>query len=149
MIAHAGAGWRIRRMYPRDGAACIRIFTDCVKDQDWRGPVTKYLDDLRHSMITGHTFVAEEPSAGVVGFLTMVATTTYVDHLFVHPDWRFCGVARGLLEAARDDAGESLVLDVDQKNAGARAAYAALGWREVAFRPRTRIPGGQVRLMGP
>lgn len=100
-------------------------------------------------MTKGDAYVAAEAHAGPVGFLTLIDLTTYVDHLFVNPDWRLCGVARGLLETAREDIGESLTLDVDQKNAGARAAYAALGWQEAAFKPHSRIPGGQVRLIGP
>ena len=92
-------------------------------------------------MIAGDAYVAVEPQAGPVGFLTLIDRTTYVDHLFVHPEWRLCGIARGLLEVARQEVGESLTLDVDLKNESARAAYAALGWQEAAFKSQKPHPG--------
>lgn len=149
MLSHAGAGWRIRHMQPGDRPACLRIFLACLRHQLWRGHPNDYVRALRRAMLTGDAYVAVEPQAGPVGFLTLIDRTTYVDHLFVHPDWRLCGIARGLLEVARHEIGESLTLDVDQKNEGARAAYTALGWQESAFKPSSRIPGGQVRLTGP
>ena len=75
--------------------------------------------------------MAEEPQAGVIGFLTMRPENAYVDHVFVHRDWRLCGVGRGLLDVAASRAGRRLSLDVDTQNVRARRAYEAMGWREM------------------
>mgnify|MGYP002265747572 CR=1 FL=1 len=136
-------------MQENDRPDCLRIFRACLRQQVWRGDASEYVRALKYAMVNGDAYVSVEPQAGPVGFLTLIDRTTYVDHLFVDPDWRLCGIARGLLETARQDIGESLTLDVDQKNGNARAAYATLGWKEVALKPNSRIPGGQVRLIGP
>jgi len=80
--------------------------------------------------------------------VTVNVTTGYVDHLFVHRDWRFCGVGRGLLEVARKEADKPLILDVDTQNVSARHAYEKLGWRVLADAKPAR-PGQQVRLISP
>jgi GNAT superfamily N-acetyltransferase len=72
----------------------------------------------------------------------------YIDHLFVATDWRFCGVARGLLEVARQSASGALSLDVDTENMGARRAYEALGWQVVAS-TTTNTKARQMRLVSP
>jgi len=72
----------------------------------------------------------------------------YIDHLFVDRDWRFCGVARGLLEVARQQATGPLSLDVDAENMGARRAYEALGWQVVASTSSTG-KARQMRLVSP
>ena len=100
-----------------------------------------------NSLPTARAWVAEEPQAGVVGFLTLRPDSGYVDHLFVAPDWRLCGVGRGLLHVGRDVMGEPLLLDVDAQNSPARKAYEALGWKDFA---RTGEAGNeQIRLIGP
>ena len=50
---------------------------------------------LQNAFASARVLVAEEASAGIIGFLTLNITTGYVDHLFVHADWRLCGVGRG------------------------------------------------------
>ena len=72
----------------------------------------------------------------------MLNNKPYVDHLFVHEDWRFCGIGRGLLHVARAEAGEPLELDVDIQNVQGRKAYLALGWHETGKRSKR----GNIRL---
>lgn len=103
---------------------------------------------LRRSLTPLNAWVAEEPDAGVIGFLTVQLPQDYIDHLFVDPDWRFCGVARGLLEVARQSASGALSLDVDTENMGARRAYEALGWEVVASTGSTS-KARQMRLVSP
>lgn len=62
----------------------------------------------------------------------------YVGELVVHPDVGRRGVGRALVDAARAWAGQAglrhLTLDTGADNTGARAFYAALGFREEAVR---------------
>ncbi len=148
MYTHAGAGWSIRKMAAEDRDACIAIFRECVSDFPWRGDWQSQAPQLKRAFDLGRSFVASEPHAGTIGFLTLQMPAAYVDHLFVDEDWRFCGVARGLVTVARRLAGKPLSLDVDLKNMGARRAYEALGWR-VEAQARRSQQGGQLRLVSP
>lgn len=149
LLSHPGAGWYIRLAGPADKDRIEAIFCACLKDFPWRGSVESELNRLRKSVLTSHFFVAEETRAGVIGFLTLEKPTAYIPHLFVDEDWRFCGVGQGLLAVARDEAGKPLRLDVDAQNDKARAAYAAMGWRELAKAAQKSVRPGQVRLIGP
>tara|TARA_R110001599_G_scaffold1981_5_gene10470 strand:- start:43567 stop:44013 length:447 start_codon:yes stop_codon:yes gene_type:complete len=148
MYTHAGSGWAIRPFLRGDRASCLRIFSDCLRAFPWRGEWQSYLPALHHSFDTARTLIAFEPSAGTIAFVTVNVTTGYVDHLFVHQDWRLCGVGRGLLEVARKEADKPLILDVDTQNMSARHAYEKLGWRVMADAKPAR-PGQQVRLISP
>lgn len=148
MYRHAGAGWSIRPFTAADAGACLAIFRDCLTDMPWRIRNRGQYMILRRSLTPLNAWVAEEPDAGVIGFLTVQLPQDYVDHLFVDRDWRFCGVARGLLEVARQGATGALSLDVDAENLGARRAYEALGWEVVASTGSTS-KARQMRLVSP
>lgn len=148
MYKHAGAGWSIRPFTRNDRISCLRIFSDCLRDFPWRGDWKAYLPVLQNAFVSSRVLVAEEPSAGMIAFLTVQMRTGYVDHLFVDEDWRLCGVGRGLLEVARNEAAKPLILDVDMQNVAARRAYEKLGWHVVVDAKPLR-PGQQVRLISP
>lgn len=148
MYEHLAAGWSVRPFASSDRAACFIIFRRCLGEFPWRGDWRAYVPALDKALGHARGFVAEEPNAGVIGFLTLQPQTAYVDHVFVSRDWRLCGVGRGLLEVARGEAGRALTLDVDTDNHAAREAYEALGWRMAADTRLTRH-GPQVRLIGP
>ena len=147
MYTHAGAGWSIRPFTRNDRIACLHIFRDSVRAFPWRGDWQAYLPVLQNAFASARVLVAQEPSAGVIGFLTFKMATGYVDHLFVHDDWRLCGVGRGLLEVARQETGTPLSLDVDMQNVSARKAYEALGWNVGAKTGKAKAD--QIRLIGP
>ena len=42
---------------------------------------------LRRALGPNNAWVAEEPDAGVIGFLTLQLPQDYIDHLFVATDW--------------------------------------------------------------
>lgn len=148
MYKHPGAGWSIRPFEAADAGSCLSIFRDCLSDMPWRVRNRAQYMILRRALTSQNAWVAEEPDAGIVGFLTLQPPQDYVDHLFVDPDWRFCGVARGLLEVARQGATGALSLDVDSENMGARRAYEALGWQVVASTGATG-KARQMRLVSP
>jgi len=56
----------------------------------------------------------------------------WLEHLYVLPEAQGRGYGRALLERAQDESDGSLRLRVFERNARARAFYAAAGWREVA-----------------
>ncbi len=145
MISHPAAGWRIRLYRHVDAPRCRRIFEEALATFVWRGDPDPYLHALADSLHRARSWVAEESNAGVVGFLTMLNNKSYVDHLFVQEDWRFCGVGRGLSEVARIEAGEPLELDVDAQNINGRKAYLAMGWVETGRRSKQ----GNIRLRSP
>ncbi|MBI1401382.1 MAG: GNAT family N-acetyltransferase [Hyphomonas sp.] len=148
MYKHAGAGWNIRPFETADAGPCLSIFRDCLKDMPWRTRNRGQYIILRRALDPQSAWVAEEPDAGIVGFLSLQMPQDYIDHLFVDRDWRFCGVARGLLEVARQQATGPLSLDVDAENMGARRAYEALGWQVVASTSTTG-KARQMRLVSP
>jgi GNAT superfamily N-acetyltransferase len=148
MYKHAGAGWSIRPFGAADGGACLAIFRDCLTGMPWRVRNRGQYMILRRALGPQNAWVAEEPEAGIIGFLSLQLPQDYIDHLFVDPDWRFCGVARGLLEVARQGAAGTLSLDVDAENLGARRAYEALGWQEVAS-TGSAGKARQMRLVSP
>ena len=147
MYTHSGAGWHIRDFERRDYRPCYQLFRGCLQEFPWRGPAAPYLRQLFNSLPTARAWVAEEPQAGIVGFLTLRPDSGYVDHLFVAQDWRLCGVGRGLLHVGREDMGQPLLLDVDAQNTAARDAYEALGWKVLA--KAGEAGHEQIRLIGP
>jgi len=138
----------IRPLEAADIPECRDIFTECLGTMPWRDRHRGQHLALRRALEGQSAWVAEEPNAGVIGFLTLQAPADYVDHLFVQEDWRLCGVARGLLEVARREAEGPLSLDVDTENLMARRAYEALGWQVVASTGGTGR-ARQMRLVGP
>ncbi len=133
MIDHPAAGWRIRAYEPEDALCCVRVFDRCFRTFAWRGARTPHVDPLLSALEETLAWVAEEPRAGIVGFLTLFPEQRHVEHLFVEADWRLCGIGRGLLDTARHAAHGALTLTVDAHNRPARQAYAALGWSTVAM----------------
>ena len=147
MYTHSGAGWQIRDFERKDYRPCYKLFRDCLREFPWRGAAAPYLRQLFNSLPTARAWVAEEPQAGVIGFVTMRPDSGYIDHLFVAQDWRFCGVGRGLLHVGREVMGKPLLLDVDGQNTAARRAYEALGWK--VFAKAGESGHEQIRLIGP
>ena len=133
---HPAAGWSIRKFRAADIDACTDIFVDCFRDFDWRRRRVVQLEPLKQTISATDGWVASEDHAGVVGFITLDTANAYVPYLFVDRDWRFCGIGRGLLSAARDQAGRPLELNVDAPNRFARQAYEAMGWSETGARAR-------------
>ncbi len=147
LMTHPGAGWRIRSYQGVDHVQLEALFLDCLEDFPWRAKPADEIIRLRQTMKSSLCLVADEEQAGLVGFLTLERDKAYVPHLFVHRDWRFCGVASGLLDVARDLARASLQLDVDIQNDSALRAYKALGWVEKVGATTSRPE--QRRLTGP
>ena len=147
LMSHLSAGWRIRLRRKPDNPDMETIFRNCLTAFPWRGQETEEVIRLRHAISVSISLVAYEANAGLVGFLVLEKPKAYVSHLFIDDDWRFCGLASGLLSVARDLARAPLQLDVDVQNEGAMRAYKAMGWVEKVGTNPTRPE--QKRLTGP
>lgn len=147
LMTHRAAGWKIRLRMSSDNQGIEALFDDCLQDFPWRSSGSEETIRMRKALASSDCLIAHEAKAGVVGFLILERPKAYVSHLFVHRNWRFCGVGGGLLDVARDMARSPLQLDVDIQNEPAMRAYKAMGWIEKvgAVTPR----GGQRRLAGP
>jgi len=147
LMAHSSAGWEIRPHSRNDRAAIERVFLDCHTELPWRTEPGPDLNTLRYALKYSSVLVAHEKDAGGIGFIVFLTERCYVSHLFVDMNWRFCGVARGLLDVGRTLSSGPLQVDLDTQNTGALAAYAAMGWTEtVSGGPNLGI---QWRLTGP
>ncbi|MEL7128592.1 MAG: GNAT family N-acetyltransferase [Pseudomonadota bacterium] len=146
---HDGAGWSLRPFEERDFRQVHAIFRTCFAAFPWRGRYRlSNSSDLGRAIGAHTTWVAEEPYAGIVGFMIFEPRTGYVSHVFIDQDWRLCGISTAFLKAARQKVGHALSLDVDERNRTARRAYAALGWKVAAKTPHPRN-SDQIRLIGP
>ncbi|MEL7546484.1 MAG: GNAT family N-acetyltransferase [Pseudomonadota bacterium] len=148
---HSGAGWSIRKWRRTDYPQVELIFRDCLSEFSWRGPERDELRRMRQTLVAADVYVAAEPAAGLVGFMSFEPVNAYVPHLFVAADWRFCGVASSLLAVARARAEGAVQLDVDCLNERAIAFYRSQGWsiRAPADRKSGVIRRGQIRLISP
>jgi ribosomal protein S18 acetylase RimI-like enzyme len=96
--------------------------------------------------------VACDPSgpsgAPVVGFAVTVSAGDTVDlqRIVVRPSHRRRGLAHRLLAAVSPEEGR-LLLEVSDRNAGARAFYAAEGFAEIARRPHYYRDGSDAVVM--
>jgi ribosomal-protein-alanine N-acetyltransferase len=85
---------------------------------------------------TAHTYELEEPSEPIiVGYLaaTVIPPECNIDNIATAPAFRRKGVASALLEVAFG-LGETLYLEVREKNIAARNFYAKFGFLEIALR---------------
>ena len=147
MLDHPAAGWRIRAYEDRDRANCRAVFDACVVEFEWLTRGQPAPQKFRSGSSGLRTLVAEVEPAGAVGFIMFSLPAGYVHYLLVDPDWRLCGIGRGLLDVARETAGGPLYLDTDAENTRARAAYQAFGFTETSTRPAEGR--SLVRLVGP
>ncbi|MEE2877628.1 MAG: GNAT family N-acetyltransferase [Pseudomonadota bacterium] len=147
LMSHRAAGWTIRLRRRSDNALIEELFRDCLTAFTWRGQVTEEIIRLRHAISVSDCLVASERDAGLIGFLVLERRKSYVSHLFVHDDWRLCGIGSGLLGVARDLVRSPLMLDVDIQNEHAMRAYKAMGWTETVGSGPARP--NQRRMSGP
>jgi len=143
------AGWGIRLFKSGDAVGMKRVFEGCLRDFPWRGSILSEWRNLKASAKGSDILVAEEPSAGIVGFMVIDFSKSYISHVFVDIDWRLCGIGRAFLDIARETTGKSLALDVDEDNTAAQHAYKALGWQVVAPAKSEGAGYRQIRMVSP
>ena len=146
---HPNAGWIIRPLVQGDVSGALEVFEACLAEFPWRPSFNNERAHLFQAAVNSDVLIAAEDNAGVVGFMVADLSTGYISHLFVHLDWRLCGIGTAFLDLAREASGKQLVLDVDEENAAGRAAYEALGWRVTEAARMTGRGYRQVRMISP
>jgi len=124
----------IRRAAPRDARAIAALERRCFADP-WSE------ESFRESITAAWSFVlAAEEYGELCGYVVgrEVAGSGEILNLAVSPEGRRRGLGRRLLDAALAALGsrgaEEIFLEVRESNAGARALYAAAGFRPVGQR---------------
>lgn len=100
-------------------------------------------DRIAHQWLPASETVVAEDDGAIVGFVSMVGDE--VGGLFVDPDRHRQGIGRRLLAHALVGR-RRLELGVLDGNVGARAFYAALGFREVGRHDEAVEGHGEVRM---
>ena len=145
---HPNSGWIIRHFQPTDFQAVKSVFLDCLSDIPGPRHPRRYYAQLTRALCSSTVLVAEEANAGIVGFMVVDETQSYVSHLFVTKNWRCCGIGGAFLTLGREMCGGQIFLDVDSENKPARAAYEAMGWN-VAIPQSPRQRQQTIRLISP
>ncbi|MAP96391.1 MAG: hypothetical protein CMK07_15710 [Ponticaulis sp.] len=143
--AHDSAGWEIRPHTREDRDGIRAVYHECLTEFPWHLGSMPDPDRLEYALRYTTTLVACEKSAGVVGFSILNSETGYLSHLFVLPDWRFCGIGSGLMQVGKVLSIKPLCMELDLRNFSARSACAAIGWREMA--PQGTEAAGHIRLI--
>lgn len=147
LLTHRSAGWEIRPHTRDDRAGIKRVYDICMHHYPWQFSPDQSAESLEYALSYTSALVAIVPGAGVVGFMILNSETGFVSHLFVEPDWRFCGIGSGLLEVGKVLTARPLQQQLDVRNRIGRAACAAMGWTEMVSEGGS--PGWQIRLIAP
>lgn len=116
------------RMWRRAFESAMQLPLSGGPDADYQGQL-----DFLHSQLVDHelTHVLHPRSPRVLGFMAQQGDE--VVHLYLDASVQRQGVGSALLQQARQRSPLGLQLYTFARNAGARAFYAAHGFREVAF----------------
>jgi len=123
---------------PDDVAAIVSLEQVCQGVDAWSEALVR--DGVAGGLPTVHHLVARE--GDVVGYAVASAAGDVVElqRVGVDPEQRRCGLAtrllEGVLDLARAEGVERVLLEVREDNGGALAFYAARGFTELARRPR-------------
>lgn len=111
-----------------------------VIDHWWGGPISTFAHPIFFYELGKEAVVAEDPTAGMIGFLLgFVATepvrTGYVHLVGIHPDFRRRGVGRSLYETFTDECRAARCNQMKAittlGNEGSIQFHVALGWQAV------------------
>jgi len=123
---------------PDDVAAIVSLEQVCQGVDAWSEALVR--DGVAGGLPTVHHLVARE--GDVVGYAVASAAGEVVElqRVGVDPEQRRGGLAtrllEGVLDLARAEGAERVLLEVREDNVGALAFYAARGFTELARRPR-------------
>ena len=123
---------------PDDVAAIVALEEACQGRDAWSAALVR--DGVTGGLPTVHHLVAR--AGDVVGYAVASAAGDVVElqRIGVDPEQRRGGLATRLLgsvvDLARSEGAERVLLEVREDNAGALAFYAARGFTELARRPR-------------
>jgi GNAT superfamily N-acetyltransferase len=129
----------LRQATLADADAVADVYLRSRKELVACAPLAHSDDDVREWIRTrlipgGRTTVAVVEGQ-VVAILSVSpgAATSWIDHLYVRPDWVGHAIGTGLLEVARRQITPPIRLYTFQENAPARRFYESRGFRAIAF----------------
>ena len=141
------------RRATHDDFDTVKRFFDDGADEVWQRPFAR-LPFARNDFEALLAFIAEadDEAVGCAFGTTKPNHTAHVNYVYVRPDRRRHGVARGLLravvDAVRAEGVEHVTLDVDTTNEAGRAVWRRLGFGEYALRLVSRADELAQRLDG-
>jgi GNAT superfamily N-acetyltransferase len=137
--AQAAAALQLRAATLADAAAVADVYLRSRKELVVCAPLVhsdaEVREWIRARLIpTGRTSVAAVQDS-VVGLLAVSpgAEASWIDHLYVLPDWVGCGIGTRLLDRAVRELPPPIRLYTFQQNLRARRFYEARGFAAVAF----------------
>ena len=121
-----------------DVAAVVRLEQVCQGADAWSEALVR--DGVTGGLPTIHHLVARGPDVVGYAVASLAGDVAELQRIGVDPRRRRDGLASALLtgvvELARADGAERVLVEVREDNAGALAFYAARGFTELARRPR-------------
>jgi putative acetyltransferase len=132
VFGSAGAGHGLRRYDPRDEDAAIalwlRTWQTAFPQVDFSARLAWWRERWRNELVPGAEIVVAEIGGAFAGFVTVDPHTFYLDQIVVAPAHWGTGVAKALIEAARQISPAGLDLDVNTDNARAICFYEKCGF---------------------
>lgn len=123
----------LRSGRPEDAAGCAGIFNDWIDATEWMPRVHPARDVLRHYrdyVLATCAVVVAEREGRVDGFLAL-GRAGFVDGLYLAPEARRRGIGTALIDAAKAQRPEGLMLWTFVANAAARRFYARQGFLDL------------------
>ena len=128
----SSADCSLRRYDPRDEALAIalwlRTWQAAYPDIDFAARLDWWRERWRNELVPKTEIVVAEIGSAIVGFVTVDPRTLYLDQIVVAPEHWGTGVAKALIDAARQISPSGLDLDVNTDNARAISFYEKCGF---------------------
>ena len=122
----------LRRYDPRDEAFAIalwlRAWQAAYPHIDFAARLDWWRERWRNELVPKTEIVVAEIGGAMAGFVTIDPRTLYLDQIVVAPEHWGTGVAKALIDAARQISPSGLDLDVNTDNARAISFYEKCGF---------------------
>jgi len=160
-----GANHGLRRYVPgdEDGAIALwlRTWQAAYPQIDFAARLGWWRERWRNELVPNAEIVVAEIGGTIAGFVTVNPRTFYLDQIVVAPEHWGSGVAKTLLDAARQLSPSGLDLDVNVDNARAVGFYEKSGFyiggaavnpisgkpvHRMSWRPRRQAEAGSLEI---
>ena len=115
-----------------DEAAAIELWRQSWQEAypaiDFAARVDWWRERWRNELVPSVAITVAQTAGGIVGFVTVNRTTSYIDQIVVAPEYWGAGIAEMLLAEAKRLSPEQLKLHVNQDNARALRFYQKHGF---------------------
>jgi putative acetyltransferase len=122
----------LRAYTSADEAAAIELWRQSWQEAypaiDFAARVDWWRERWRNELVPSVAITVAQTAGGIVGFVTVNRTTSYIDQIVVAPEYWGAGIAEMLLAEAKRLSPEQLKLHVNQDNARALRFYQKHGF---------------------